>query len=215
MYESCVSCTKQRVSCRGPHLPDMTIEEAIVLMKARKKFLNWSNQVVAERSKTPKGTIDGIFAATHADLRFETLRPVWNALFGGDMPDNPCPDLSDSERAKYEEKIRQLEADNARKDDKIADLTQQKEAMQTLITNTNARATQDKDFLRRQLDERYTFLKRKDKVIVILSVLLGLSVATIIAALIIDRLNGDMGFFWLESLFKPNGIKEMLQQWRT
>ena len=222
MYESCISCTKASISCHGPHLPDLTIEEAIVLMKARKKFLNLTNQVVAERSKTPKGTIDGIFAGTHTDLRFETLRPAWNVLFGGYAADNACHDLLDSERAKYEERIRQLEKDVVWHEDKIKHLTQQnedllkqKEAMQTLITNTNARATQDKDFLRKQLDERYHFLKRKDKTIIILSVLLGISLLTIITALIIDRMNGGVGFFWLESLLRPHGINEILQKWST
>ena len=222
MYESCISCTKASVSCHGPILQDLTIDEAIALMKARKKFLSLTNQAVAERSKTPKGTIDGIFAGTHTDLRFETLRPAWNVLFGGYTTDSPCPDLSDSDRAKYEEKIRQLEKEKAWHEDKILhlnqqkeDLLKQKEAMQTLIANTNRRHDEELQALRKLLDERYKFLKRKDKVIIILSVLLGLCVATIFAALIIDRLNNDMGFFWLESILKPSGITEILQKWSS
>ena len=216
MHEPCISCQKVGASCRGPRLTDMTIAEAIALMKARKKFLGWSNQQLADRAnKTPKGTVDGIFAATHADFRYETIRPVWNALFSSDASDNPCPELSDNERAKYEEKIRQLEAEHAQKDDKIADLTQQKSVMQTLIANTNKRNEDQLNSLHKLLDERYKFLKRKDRVIVILGVLLGLCVATIIAALIIDRLNSDMGFFWLESVLNPHGINEILQKWTT
>lgn len=193
MYESCVTCLKAGVSCREPRITDMTIEEAIVLMKARKKFMGYSNQYIADHCtpKMAKGTIDGIFAATHADFRFETIRPVWNVLFGSAVPDNPCPGLSDNERVKYEEKLHQLENELRHKDDKIIDLQKSNASMETLIINTNARYTKDKDFLR--------------KTIVVLGVSLGLCLLVIIGALVVDRLNPDMGFFWLRSWFGGSG----------
>lgn len=80
--------------------------------------------------------------------------------------------------------------------------------MQTLITNTNARTTNDKDFLRGQI-------KSRNKTILALSICLGLCLLLIIGALIIDRMNSDVGFFWLEGLFKPNGIGELFQRWNT
>ena len=208
MFESCISCQKVGNSCRGPRITEMHVDEAITLMKARKKFLGLSNQQLADRSHAPKGTVDGIFAATHSDFRYETIRPVWNALFSGDASGNPCPDLADDERANYEEIIRQLKKDIVWHEDKIQHLQKNNESLQTLITNTNTRNTQDKDFLRSQI-------KSKNKAIVVLSVSLALCLLVIITALIIDRANSGIGFFWLESLFKPHGVTEIIQQWRT
>ena len=212
MYESCVTCLKAGTSCREPRITDMSIEEAIVLMKARKKFLGYSNQYIADRCtpKMAKGTIDGIFAATHADFRFETIRPVWNVLFGGEVPDNLCPELSEGERGKYEEKIRELEKlldyEVRWRDDKIKHFETMNDSLQTLVANTNARATQDKDFLKSEL-------KRKNKIIGIIGSFLGIALAVIITALIVDRLNDDMGFFWLRSWFdgSGNGLMQRLK----
>lgn len=48
------------------------------------------------------------------------------------------------------------------------------------------------------LDERRDFIYRKDRIIGILGLLLAVCLVVIIGALIIDRLNPDMGFFWLD-----------------
>lgn len=64
--------------------------------------------------------------------------------------------------------------------------------MQTLITNTNKRHTDSQNFMRMQI-------KGKNKAILLLSLLLGVCLAVIIAALIIDNTNPDVGFFWLRS----------------
>lgn len=215
MYESCVKCPKIGVSCAGPKFISMPANDLIALCKARKEFLGLSNQQIANRANMSKGTVDGLFAAAHTDFRYGTIQPVLDVLFGGTLSSNPCPDLAEDERARYEEIIRQLKKDIVWHEDKIKGLEDKikgfeknAEAMQTLITNTNTRNTQDKDFLRSQI-------KSKNKSIVVLSVSLALCLLVIITALIIDRTNSGIGFFWLESLFKPHGVTEIIQQWRT
>lgn len=208
MYEKCATCEKIGMSCRGPKFVSMPANDLIALCIARKKHLGLSNQQIADRAHMSKGTVDNLLAATHGDFRYGTIQPVLDVLFSGEVSGNPCPDPSNDERVQYEERIRQLEKEIAWREDKIATLNKQTESMQTLISNTNARTTQDKDFLRSQI-------KSKNKTIIALASLLAVSLSVIIAALIIDRLNSDMGFFWLESLFKPHGITETLLQWRT
>lgn len=60
------------------------------------------------------------------------------------------------------------------------------------------RYTKDKDFLRGELTQ-------KNRTIAILAALLGLSVALIVAALIIDFMNDNVGFIWLRGLLYPAG----------
>ena len=50
------------------------------------------------------------------------------------------------------------------------------------------------------LKERADFLRRKDRTITILAALLGVSVLAIIGALLVDMLNPEVGFFWLDRL---------------
>lgn len=209
MYEKCLECNKLGNPCDGPNFMAMNTEDLIHWCNERKKQLpGLTYDRIAEKTGLSKGTISGFFTRSHTDYRIETIRPILKTLVGGEWEDSPCGDPTAEERAKYEEKLHQFEKDKVWHEDKIQHLEKQIESMQTLIANTNARATQDKDFLRSQI-------KSKNKAIAILSVLLGLCVIAIIAALIIDRTNSGIGFFWLEGLFKPHGIQEILQRWRT
>ena len=201
MYENCLQCKKLGSPCDGPNFLAMNTAELVEWCNARRKQLSLTYDRIAELTNLSKGTVSGFFNATHADYRLETIRPILKLLVGGEWGDSPCADPTDTERAGYEARIAHLEGEIAWRDDKIQHLTRNGEAMQTLITNTNARNEKDKAFQR--------------KAIVILSVLLAICLLVIIAALIVDRLNGDIGFFWLESLFKPNGIIEVFNSWRT
>lgn len=208
MYENCLQCKKLGSPCDGPNFLAMNTAELVEWCNARRKQLSLTYDRIAELTNLSKGTVSGFFNATHADYRLETIRPILKLLVGGEWGDSPCADPTDTERAGYEARITHLEGEIAWRDDKIQHLTKNGEAMQMLITNSNARNAQDKDFLRSQI-------KNKNKTIVILSVSLAICLLLIITALIIDRVNGEIGFFWLESLFKPNGIIEVFNSWRT
>lgn len=199
MHSECVNCPKLGISCI-PNFAAMTVAELVNWCKLRKTYLGLSNTRIAELANMSKGTVDGLFASSHSDFRYETIRPVLKVLVGGDWSGDACPEPTADERAKYEaliheqqEKMKALEDAVQWRDDKIQHLTRNNDSMQTLITNTNARHTKDKDFLSEQI-------RSKNKTIAILSTFLGLALLVIIAALVIDRLNGDMGFFWLDSM---------------
>ena len=199
MYQECITCPKIGISCDGPNFIAMSAPELLAWCKARKAQLHLSNAALADMSGMPKGTIDRLFAGEHMDFRYETVRPLVKALVGGkEWSGNPCDNPSDSEWAELLEKIRHLESELIHRDEKIADLQATNSSMQTLITNTNTRTTVDKDFLRGEM-------KRKNKTIVILSTFLGLCLLLIIGALVIDRINPEIGFFWLRSWLGGSG----------
>lgn len=199
MYQECITCPKIGISCDGPNFMAMSAPELLAWCKARKAQLHLSNATLAELSGMPKGTIDRLFAGEHMDFRYETVRPLVKALVGGkEWSGSPCDDPSDSERAELLEKIHHLENELIHRDEKIRSLQETNTSLQTLVTNSNARYTTDKDFLRGEL-------KRKNKIIAILSVIIGVETIAIMAALIVDRLNDDMGFFWLRSWFGGTG----------
>lgn len=205
MYEKCLKCNKIGIDCDGPNFMAMGTDELIEWCnKRRKEIPGMTYEKIVEATGLSKGTVSGFFGGIHADYRIDTIRPILKLLVGGEWDDNPCADPTISERASYEEKIRQLENEVRHKDEKIIDLQKSNASMETLIANTNARATQDKDFLRGEL-------KRKNKIIGIIGTFLGLALAVIIAALIIDRLNENIGFFWLRGWFDGSGFLQRLK----
>ena len=192
MYSECVRCPKLGSTCDGPNFLGMPPHELIDWCKERKKHLGLTNVRLAEMCNMPQGTIDSLLSKTHPDFKFGTVRPMIQALVGGDWSGDPCPDPTNTAHAELLERIRHLEEGIKWRDDKIAHLSQEHAAMQTLITNTNKRHHDSQNFLREQLQGR-------NKAVVILSVCLGICLLVIIGALVVDRLNPDKGFFWLTS----------------
>lgn len=211
-YEKCLDCGQLSNSCDGPNLMAMeTTELGLWCNELRKKKPGMTFDKIAAATGVSKSAVHGFLTGAHTDYRRETFRPIVKYITGGKWDDNPCGNLSNSEKAAYEERIHQLEEkirlleENARhqeyemklRDDTIKHLNSTNDSMKTLITNTNARHTNDKDFFKGQI-------KSKNRSIIILSIFLGISLAAIIAALVVDRLNSDMGFFWLSSMLNKS-----------
>lgn len=200
MYSDCIRCQKLGRECDGPNFVAMPPQELIAWCKERKKHLGLTNGKLADMTGMPQGTIDSLLSNSHPDFKFGTIRPLLQVLVGGQWLGDPCADPTGSNVAEMKERIKHLEAEIAWRDDKLSHYKGQIDTMQTLITNTNARLTKDKDFLREQIRSR-------NKAVAILATLLGICLFVIIAALVIDRLNPDIGFFWLDglaSLFNRN-----------
>lgn len=171
MYEECLTCKKLGISCDGPNFLDMSTTDLLEWCKARKSNLKISNESLAERSGVPKGTIDRLFSSKHYDFKYETIRPLLKVLVGDAWGENPCHSEEHfDERA--EEKIKRLEEETAILKDNLKD------------------EREDSAFLKEQL-------KYRQRVIATLSGLLTITTLLIIIALIIDRLNHDIGFFWV------------------
>lgn len=177
MYEKCIKCPKVGVSCEGPHFFTMSAEELLEWCKERKKFLKLSNEKLSELtyiqkgnmlSGVPKGTIDRLFSGEHLDFKYETMRPIIRVLAGGEWIEAPCPEEPDCFA-----------------DEKIAKLEEEKQELKDHL----AEEKENSSFLK----EQYSF---RGKAIVTLTAFLGVSVLLIIAALIIDLLSHDLGFFW-------------------
>ena len=192
MYEKCLTCQKIGISCDGPNFMAMGTDELVDWCIARRKQIpGMTYDKIQEATGLSKGTISGFFNKTHGDFRIETIRPILKVLVGGAWSDSPCDDPAEHERAQYEAEIR-------RRDETIERLEQLNGSLQTLVANTNARYTKDKDFLRSEM-------KRKNRSIAIFATLFAICLLLIIAALIIDFMNENVGYFWLRSMLFPIG----------
>lgn len=191
MHLQCVRCPKLGKECDGPKFVSMSPQELVAWCKERKKHMGLTNEKLAEMSGMSKGTIDGFLANSHPDFKFSTVRPLLQVLVGGRWKDDPCP-VQEAESVAVE-RVRQLETEIRYKEETIHHYEEQIASMKTLIANTNARHTNSQNFLREQI-------RGRNKAVAILSVLLGICLLVIIGALIVDRINPDKGFFWLDTV---------------
>lgn len=195
MFFECISCEKLGSSCNGPHFLSVSVPEIMEWCIQRKAFLRWSNAKISEEANTPKGTVDRLFSGDIVDCKVETLRPIIQALIGGSFIDDVCPCLEPDEKA--EETIRRLEQDNARLKRYLQNT---EEKCKANIEEMKADHHAETDFLKQQLEHEQATSESRKKAFYIVAICLGFTLSIIIIALIIDRVNPDIGFFWIDKM---------------
>lgn len=124
-------------------------------------------------------TVKRVFADGSEDWAFradDTLRPIADVL----LAEEPQPEMSGGERAAYQaiaEQQRELLGD-----------------MSAMVQDSNGDAMHLACEQLAQYERRLRFAERRVAVLVVALVLL---LMLIIAALVVDRLNPDIGFFWI------------------
>ena len=193
-YNQCIRCAHIGIKCDGPNVIAMSKERFCEWSKYRKEELGWSNAKLAEVAEVSKPTIDRIMSGKMAGINAETMSTITCALVYGyachdeNWGKYPCPMAA----TKQEEECSgcstlrlQLKQQSENHRGKIDHLKQQ-----IAFYEQQLRA---KDH---QLEEESAFIAQRNRVVRILSVLLGLAVLVIIAALLIDATNPNVGFIW-------------------
>lgn len=102
MYEKCIKCERIGMSC-VPNLMTMEFPDLIQWCTQRQKYLGWTNQTLADKSKVPVGTINRIKQGDYLDCKYSTIRNILIALIGGTKDEFPC-------NAQVEKELQQMEA---------------------------------------------------------------------------------------------------------
>lgn len=187
-YEKCLTCNDLGLNCDGPNFLAMeTAELGQWCNDKRKHIPGMTYDRIAAETGISKSAVYGFLTGAHADYRIETIRPIVKLIVGGKWDDNPCGNLSNSEKAQYEANLQNLSNEIKWRDDKIQHILSENNTLREHLADTN-----------KIVNERYEFIKRKDRFILWLAVLLGITLVIIFGTLIIDRLNPDIGFFWLK-----------------
>lgn len=198
----CVTCSCLGESCFGANMSARPFSEVIAWCLARKKVLNISNQTIADRSGVSIHTINKLFTGNLESCNRETIMRLVMALVN--PPEGAafcvCPFLDENGQInhnkavveKLELQIGTLLAENHH-------LKQQLEAADERAERRVTRALEDKrrsiDHLKEQIAEQRTHAAQREKTIRVLSTLLGIAVAALIAMLLADLLVPGMG--WL------------------
>lgn len=130
MFDKCIPCPKIGISC-VPNLMLLPFHELIKWCDKRQKYLGWSNQVLADKSKTPIGTISRIKAGEYQDCKYSTMRNILITLIGGTTDEFPCTDLVEKELRQVEQleqqaaKLTAAEAENAQLKERLSQIDEQ------------------------------------------------------------------------------------------
>lgn len=184
-YDACINCAFIGKKCDGPNFLSMNTEQWCEWARRRKTFLGWSNAKVVELSGISKNTVERIMAGTITGLHVDTMRDITKILVNGTWGQYPCAMASDDGVA--------AELENMRLKEQISFLRDQIDFREKQMLNKDTLLDERLDFIH----EKDKAIRRSQKAVTTLCALLGLCLLSIIVALVIDKLNPDIGFFWL------------------
>jgi predicted transcriptional regulator len=154
MFEKCIKCTRLGESC-VPNLMLLPFSELIQWCSKRQKHLGWTNQILADKSKVPVGTINRIKAGDYDDCKYSTIKNILITLIGGTTDEFSCTDMVEKELQHLE----QLEKQAA----KLSVVEVENEMLKNRLQNIDELHRQDIRAIKAEYQEQITFLKEELK----------------------------------------------------
>lgn len=168
--KDCRQCTHPGKDCI-PYLMTMPTADLLEWCRVRKQALHLSYDELSAQSGVPQSTLERIMGTRGADCRFATLQPIIRVLSGVAEESLDC-------------------CHNAKTDQSLKETIEHQAQTIKMLQEENERSTETIEYMRKQE-------KRKNRVISVLSIALGVFALAVIAALVVDKLNTSIGFFWL------------------
>lgn len=154
MFEKCIKCTRLGESC-VPNLMLLPFSELIQWCSKRQKHLGWTNQILADKSKVPVGTINRIKAGDYDDCKYSTIKNILITLIGGTTDEFSCTDQVEKELQHLE----QLEKQAA----KLSVVEVENEMLKNRLQNIDELHRQDIRAIKAEYQEQIAFLKEELK----------------------------------------------------
>ena len=154
MFAKCIPCEKIGISC-VPNLMLLPFPELVQWCIKWQRFLKWSNQVLADKSRVPKGTINRIWAGDYADCKYSTMKNILIALIGGTTDEFSCTEQVENELRQIEELERKLAH--------LADVEAKNERLITRFKEIDELHRRDIRAIKEEYQEQIAFLKEQLK----------------------------------------------------
>lgn len=130
MFDKCIPCPRIGENC-VPNLMLLPFADLIKWCIKRQKHLGWSNQVLAEKSCVPVGTINRIWAGDYQDCKYSTIKNILIALIGGTTDEFSCTEQVERELQQKEQleksvaRLFEIEEENKRLKDRLSRMDEQ------------------------------------------------------------------------------------------
>lgn len=154
MFEKCIKCERIGESC-VPNLMLLPFNELLKWIDKRQKHLGWSNQMLADKSKVPVGTINRIKAGEYQDCKYSTIKNILIALIGGTTDEFSCTEQVEKELRQME----QLEQQAA----KLSIVEVENERLKNRLNEIDELHRNDIRVIKAEYQEQITFLKEQLK----------------------------------------------------
>lgn len=150
MFDKCIKCNRIGESC-VPNLMLLPFADLMQWCIKRQKYLEWSNQTLADKSNVPIGTINRIKAGEYLDCRYSTIKNILITLIGGTTDEFSCTEQVEKELKQIE----QLESQAA----KLSDAEAENEKLRNILSNIDEQHRKDIRAVREEYQEQIAFLK--------------------------------------------------------
>lgn len=150
MFEKCIKCERLGENC-VPNLMLLPFSDLIQWCNKRQKYLEWTNQKLADKSKVPIGTINRIKAGDYLDCKYSTIKNILITLIGGTTDEFPCNEQVERNLKQLE----QMEQQTA----KLAAVEKENKALKTKLNKIDEQHRKDIRALKEEYQEQITFLK--------------------------------------------------------
>ncbi len=154
VFEKCIQCNKLGESC-VPNIWLLPFSDLIQWAIKRQKYVGWTNQVLADKSKVPVGTINRIKAGDYLDCKYSTIKNILIALIGGTTDEFPCTE-------QVEKELKQLEQFN-QQSEKVSVLEKENKTLKTRLSKIDEQHRKDIRAIREEYHEQIIFLKEQLK----------------------------------------------------
>ena len=154
MFEKCIKCTKIGESC-VPNLMLLPFADLMQWCGKRQKHLEWTNQILADKSKVPLGTINRIKAGEYLDCKYSTIKNILIALIGGTTDEFSCTEQVEKELRQME----QLEQQAA----KLSLAETENERLKGVLSKIDEQHRNDIRVIKEEYQEQIAFLKEQLK----------------------------------------------------
>lgn len=154
MFDKCIKCDRLGESC-VPNLMLLPFSELIQWCIKRQKHLGWTNQILADKSKIPVGTINRIKAGDYLDCKYSTIKNILITLIGGTTDEFPCTEQVE----KNLKQLEQLEQQTA----KLAAIEKENKALKLRLNKIDEQHRKDIRAVKEEYQEQLNFLKEELK----------------------------------------------------
>ena len=155
MFEKCIKCTRIGESC-VPNLMLLPFADLIQWCTKRQKHLEWTNHMLADKSKVPVGTINRIKAGDYIDCKYSTIKHILITLIGGTTDEFSCTEQVEKELRQME----QLEQYTAT----LSTIEQENKELKQRLEEIDGLHRKDIRAIKEEYQEQITFLKDELKV---------------------------------------------------
>jgi hypothetical protein len=150
MFEKCIKCDRLGQNC-VPNLMLLPFPDLIQWSVKRQKYLEWTNQMWADKSKVPVGTINRIKAGDYLDCKYSTIKNLLIALIGGTTEEFPCME-------QMEKELKQLELFE-QQSAKLVAAEKEVKALKVRLNKIDEQHRKDIRAVKEEYQEQISFLK--------------------------------------------------------